>query len=90
MKITDLNAQVLKLMRKENRQVKEPSFPADKKKTGDYLEISFKDKKVESLVTRALSSPQESDRIKSIKERIAGGEYELDSKKLAEKMLTKD
>lgn len=90
MKITNLTSHVNKLLRKGNADVKKPLPPAETKRVSDSIVISAKSKEVESLVAKALNSPPESDRVESIKEKIANGTYEMDSKKLAEKMLLKD
>lgn len=90
MKINDLTPQASKLSRKEHHHVNSPSALKEKGKTGDSLEISSKVKTVEALVTKVLNTLEDSDRVTSIKEQIAAGTYELDSKKLAEKMLKSD
>lgn len=90
MKINDLIPQSSKPLRNENQRVNSPSVPVHKEKAGDSLEISSKVKTVEALVTEVLNAPQDSERVTSIKAQIAGGTYELDSRKLAEKMLKSD
>lgn len=90
MKINDLTPQASKLLRKDNQPVSSPSAAKHKAKTGDSLEISARVKTVEALVTEVLNAPQDIDRVMSIKAQIAGGTYDLNSKKLAEKMLKSD
>ncbi len=90
MKITNLTSQVSKLLRKGTPEVQKPAPATVVKKASDSVEISARTKDVESLVAKALSDPSDSDRVSSIKEKIANGTYEMDSKKLAEKMLLKD
>ncbi|MBS4021307.1 MAG: flagellar biosynthesis anti-sigma factor FlgM [Dethiobacter sp.] len=90
MKINDLTTKITKPLRKENQQVKSPASVENKKQNSDSVEISAKVKEVENLVKIALNTPVEGGRVNSIKEKIASGEYILDSKKLAERMLQKD
>ncbi len=89
MKISDYSS-VNKLLKKQDHQVKQTVSSEHKNKTCEHLDISSRAKEVERLVSQAFDAPLESSRIKAIKEKIAAGEYELDSKKLAEKMLKKD
>lgn len=91
MKITNLTSQISKLMRKGSpEEVQKPPAPSDVKKPSDTLEISSKAKEVKDLVARALVDSSETGRVQAIKEKIAQGTYEMDSRKLAEKMLSKD
>lgn len=90
MKINDLTFQVGKLNKTDQQQAKEVSTPVvNKQKNEDSIEISIQAKKVEHFVEKAAKSLEEdSNRLEAIKQRIAAGTYDMDSKKLASKMLS--
>ncbi|MCR3920910.1 MAG: flagellar biosynthesis anti-sigma factor FlgM [Firmicutes bacterium] len=90
MKINDLTSQTNKLLGKNKQQVSTPSPSNGKEKTRDTLEISSNVKAMEALRAKVLNAADNSERVAAIKEQIASGTYEMDSKKLAEIMLKND
>jgi len=91
MRISDIFSQVNRLINKDSKQVKTTAAHIERSKTCDSLEISPEAKEVKDLVAITLRTPaRDAEEIAAIKEQIAQGTYQMDSKKLAEKMLAKE
>ena len=89
MKISNFIAQIQKPMKKEHQEPNKVSAPQQKKQVKDSVEVSSGVQEAKELVAKALASNQENDKVEGIKRQIERGEYQMDSTKLAEKMLAK-
>jgi flagellar biosynthesis anti-sigma factor FlgM len=88
MKIGDVTSMIARLAGKEKKEVDRNSPPDKKKVSKDALELSTAAGHVKELVSRALQVPDETERVTALKQQIASGEYVVDSKELARKMLS--
>ncbi len=90
MKINDITSRLLKPADQEKPSAARTT-PSDREKIAkEALDISPAVARVRELVTKVLDSPDDSGRVEALKEKIAKGEYVLDSRLLARRMLGKD
>ncbi|UNC91717.1 flagellar biosynthesis anti-sigma factor FlgM [Candidatus Contubernalis alkaliaceticus] len=95
MKINNLNSQIGKFLEKNNKVEPEKVKPAEKEHSAsavskDSVNLSPQMEKLEEMMANYQGTEKEQVKVQQLKEKIARGEYDLDSKKLAAKMLAQD
>ncbi|MFP3982614.1 MAG: flagellar biosynthesis anti-sigma factor FlgM [Desulfurivibrionaceae bacterium] len=91
MKVTDITSQLsteYKLENKKTRPDQEEQQQIDKR-SGDKVEISSRSRDIQKMEEMVKAAPEErTELVQSLKQKVESGEYKVDSREVAGKMLT--